>query len=94
MAEYEDLFEMPIPINSETLNLLAPMWKMKIHGDYYDRDAEKYAWDLEFPDMNYASNFAVTNAHNFQSIDIRRRDRIDSIHKPVVLTAIEKEPRK
>lgn len=91
MGRYDDL---RIPINAETLKALAPMWRMTIHGDYYDRDAELYAWDLEFPDMNYASNFAVTCADDFQSIDIRNRNRIDSLHKPVVLTAVEREPRK
>lgn len=94
MSEPESIRDIRIPINAETLKSLAPMWRMTIHGDYFDRDWERHAWDLEFPDMHHATSFAATMADDFHSIDIRRRDRIDSIHKPVTLTVIELEPRK
>lgn len=89
----DDIFDTPIDINAETLRMLAPMWQMTIHGDYYDPYAEKYAWDLEFPSMLHAAKFADVCAKDFQSIDFRSCDRIDSLHKRVTLTAVEREPR-
>ena len=77
-----------IKITQETLSILAPMWRFKIHGDCVK--GERVYWDLEFPDMLWAASFAqsVAEDHGVIRVDIRENDMAQSLYSSIVLTLV------